>query len=126
MMYKTLADDIGYGGIWEHTVYVIDAKESCDPQLTMKITLKHTSRNMLKVTVGMSTNLSSSTPDYVYEYPIFNNQGGPYYMQGGSSEADKTIECPAADSQLTSILGILFAKRKPGLSSRQNQASAKR
>jgi len=92
LMYKTLADDIGYGGIWNHTVYVIDVKESCNPQLTMKVTLKHTSRNKLKVTVGMSTNLSATSPDYVYEYPIFNNQGGPYYMQGGSSEADKTIE----------------------------------
>ena len=92
MMYKTLADDIGYGGIWEHTAYVIDVKESCDPQLTMKVGLKHTSRNKLKVTVGMSTNLSATTPDYVYEYPIFNYQGGDYYMQGGASEADKTIE----------------------------------
>ncbi|NQV01232.1 MAG: hypothetical protein HQ542_01180, partial [Bacteroidia bacterium] len=92
LMYKTLADDIGYGGIWEHTVYVVDVKESSDPQLTMKVTMKHTSRNKLKVTVGMSTNVSATTPDYVYEYPIFNNQGGPYYMQGGTSEADKTIE----------------------------------
>lgn len=92
MMYKTLADDIGYGGIWEHTVYVLDVKETCDPQLTMKVTLKHTSRDKLKVTVGMTTNISASSPDHIYEYPIFNNQGGPYYMQGGSSEADKTIE----------------------------------
>ncbi|MBE0648599.1 MAG: T9SS type A sorting domain-containing protein [Bacteroidales bacterium] len=92
MMYKTLADDIGYGGIWEHTAYVIDVKENCDPKLTMKITLKHTSRNALKVTVGMTTNLSSSIPDHVYEYPIFNHQGGAYFMQGGTSEADKTIE----------------------------------
>ena len=92
LMYKTLADNIGYGGIWEHTVYVVDVKESCDPQLTMKISLKHTSRDMLKVTVGMSPNLSATTPDYVYEYPIFNNQGGAFYLQGGTSEADKTIE----------------------------------
>ncbi len=92
MMYKTLADDIGYGGIWEHTVYVIDVKETCDPRLTMKVRLKHTSRNFLKVTVGMTTNLSSSVPDHVYEYPIFNYQGGAYYMQGGTSEADKIIE----------------------------------
>ncbi|MBL7138314.1 MAG: hypothetical protein ISS17_06040 [Bacteroidales bacterium] len=92
LMYKTLADDIGYGGIWEHRVYVVDAKESCDPQLTMKVTLKHPSRNKLKVTVGMSTNLSATTPDHVVEFPIFNYQGGPYYMRGGTSESDKTIE----------------------------------
>jgi len=92
MMYKTLADNIGYGGIWEHTVFVLDVKETCEPQLTMKVTLKHTSRDMLKVTVGMNTNVSATTPAFIYEYPIFNFQGGPYYMQGGTSEADKTIE----------------------------------
>lgn len=92
LMYKGLADNISYGGIWEHMVYVIDVKENCNPQLTMKVTLKHTSRDMLKVTVGMNTNISATTPAYVYEYPVFNYQGGPYFMQGGTSEADKTIE----------------------------------
>jgi len=92
LMYKTLADDIGYGGIWEHTVYVVEVKDNCDPQLTMKVTLKHPSRNKLKVTAGVTTSLSSAIPDYILEFPIFNYQGGPYYMQGGSSEADKTIE----------------------------------
>lgn len=92
MMYKTLADNIGYGGIWEHTVFVVDVKETCNPQLTMKVVLKHTSRDKLKVTVGMNPNVSSTIPAYIYEYPIFNFQGGPYYMQGGTSEADKTIE----------------------------------
>jgi len=92
LMYKTLADDIGYGGIWNHTVYVVDVKETCNPQLTMKVTLKHTCRNKLKVTVGMSTNISASSPDHIYEYPVFNYQGGPYFMQGGTDEAHKTIE----------------------------------
>ena len=92
LMYKTLADDIGYGGIWNHTVYVIDVKETCDPKLTMKVTLKHTSRDKVKVTVGMSTDLSAILPNYIYEYPIFAFQGGPNYMQGGTNESDKTIE----------------------------------
>ena len=92
MMYKNLADAIGYGGIWNHTIYVIDVKETCAPKLTMKVTLKHPSRNKLRVTAGLATDMAATTPAYVLEFPIFNYQGGDHFMQGGSTEADKTIE----------------------------------
>ena len=91
-MYKCLADDLGFGGIWNHSVYVIDTKKTCVPQLTAKIVLKHTSRNKLKVTMGISTDLQASVPSYILEFPIFNFQGGDHYMQGDSTEAAKTIE----------------------------------
>ncbi|HNW75763.1 MAG TPA: FlgD immunoglobulin-like domain containing protein [Bacteroidales bacterium] len=91
-MYKCLADNITSGGIWNHTIYILDAKTTCQPKLTMKVTLKHTSRNRLKVTVGTSSDLTAQAPSQVLEYPIFNYQGGGFYMQGGTSEADKTIE----------------------------------
>jgi len=91
-MYKNLADNIGYGGIWNHTIYVLDVKETCSPKLTMKITLKHPSRNKLKVTAGLNTDLSATVPNHILEFPIFNYQGGDIYMQGGTTEADKTIE----------------------------------
>ncbi|MEI6143914.1 MAG: hypothetical protein WCP85_31855, partial [Mariniphaga sp.] len=92
VMYKCFADAIGYGGIWNHTVYVIDAKQTCSPKLTAKIVLKHTSRNKIKVTMGVSTDLSATVPSFVQEYPVFKFQGGDYYMQGGTTEADKTID----------------------------------
>ena len=91
-MYKNLADKIGSGGIWNNTVYILDIKSTCAPQLTMKVTLKHTSRNKLKVTAGISTDLAATVPSNVLEFPIFNFQGGDHYMQGGTTEADKTIE----------------------------------
>ncbi len=91
-MYKNLADNMGYGGIWNHTVYVLNVKNTCSPKLTMKVLLKHTSRIKLKVTAGVSTDLAATVPSYVQEFPIFNNQGGDLYMQGGTTEADKTIE----------------------------------
>jgi hypothetical protein len=91
-MYKCLADAIGYGGIWNHTVYVIDTKQTFTPKLTAKVTLKHTSRNKLKVTMGISTDLAATVPSYIIEFPIFKFQGGDHYMQGGTTEADKTIE----------------------------------
>jgi hypothetical protein len=91
-MYKCLADAIGYGGIWNHTAYVIDPKQTYTPKLTAKITLKHDSRNKLKVTMGISTDLSATSPSYVLEFPIFKYQGGDHYMQGGTTDPDKTIE----------------------------------
>jgi len=92
LMYKTLADDLGSGGIWGHSVNVLDVKTIDNPQLTMKIKIKHTSRNKIKVLPGVSANLSATQPDHILNLPIFNFQGGNLYMQGGSTEADKTIE----------------------------------
>jgi len=91
-MYKNLADNIGYGGIWNHSIFVIDVKTTCSPKLTMKVTLKHTSRNKLKVMAGVNADIGATTPSYLLEFPIFNYQGGDYYMQGGTADADKTIE----------------------------------
>ncbi|MEI6682366.1 MAG: FlgD immunoglobulin-like domain containing protein [Bacteroidota bacterium] len=91
-MYKNLADNSTNGGIWNHTVYVLDVKSTCSPVLTMKVTLKHTSRNKIKVTAGLNTDLAATVPSATLEFPIFNNQGGDLYMQGGATEADKTIE----------------------------------
>ncbi|MFZ4521604.1 MAG: FlgD immunoglobulin-like domain containing protein [Bacteroidales bacterium] len=91
-MYKNLADANTLGGIWNHTVYVLDVKSTCSPKLTMKVTLKHTSRNKLQVTAGVNTDMAATAPSYVLEFPIFNNQGGDHFMQGGTTEADKTIE----------------------------------
>lgn len=93
MMYKTLADDLGDGGIWNHSVHIIDVKETCNPQLTMKITLKHTVRESINITAGLSTDMYATEPDFYKEFHEFDYQGGPMFMQGGwSVEEKKTIE----------------------------------
>ncbi len=92
MMYKALADAIGQGGIWNNRVSVQYVKQNYNPLLTMKIQLKHNSRNKIKVTAGVSTNVADNRPKYVLELPIFNFQGGDYFMQGDTTEAAKTIE----------------------------------
>ncbi|MCD4773749.1 MAG: T9SS type A sorting domain-containing protein [Bacteroidales bacterium] len=92
MMYKTVADEYGQGGIWNNTVNTLKVKESCSPQLTMKITLKHTRRKAVKVMAGFSTDTTATEPEQIFDFPIYNYQGGNNYMQGGTSEEDKTIE----------------------------------
>jgi len=92
MMYKTVADNLGVGGIWNHCVHVLDVKEEFEPELVAKVTLKHDRRIAVKVIVGFSNNENATSPEFILDSPIFDYQGGDNYMQGGTSEADKTIE----------------------------------
>lgn len=92
VMYRTLALSLADGGIWNNLLHVIRTRSDYQPQLTMKTTIKHTSRQKIKLTAGVSNNTSDTKPAHVLEFPMFTNQGGDYYMQGGYSEADKSIE----------------------------------
>ena len=92
MMYKTLADESTQGGIWNHTVNVCEAQEDYNPLLTYKINLYHTNRLRLKIMAGVSTDLSSTTPDYYMEFPIINYQGGELGLEGENTEDGYTLE----------------------------------
>ncbi len=93
MTYKSCADPYGSGGIWDNAAHVIYAKANTEPLLTAKIGIKYNCRDRLRIQMGMSTDLTSETPDYVLGFPVFNFQGGCQYMQGGTSvEDNKTIE----------------------------------
>lgn len=93
MMYKTLAEDVYDGGIWNHVVHMFDVHETYEPMLTMKLKLKHSRREQIRIVAGISTDTTLSLPEHRLHFPAFNYQGGPQYMQGGSSvEAHKTIE----------------------------------
>lgn len=100
MMYKTLAESLTNGGIWNNTVYVIKVRENVNPLLTYKVRIKHTARGRLKISAGISSNLSAETPDYVQEFSVFNNQGGDFFMTGDTIESSKTIEFGLDVSQL--------------------------
>jgi hypothetical protein len=106
MMYKTVADNIGNGGIWNHCVHVLDVKQACDPKLTAKIILKHSLRKMIKVNAGISNNVNLTKPEIILGFPIFDYQGGDNFMQGGSTEADKTIEFGLDLSKLLSYINL--------------------
>jgi len=67
----------------------------------MKVKIKHNSREKIKIAAGISQNLQATQPDIIKEFPIFNFQGGDFYMQGGNSNEDKTIE---TGFDLTSLL----------------------
>ncbi|MBI9037679.1 MAG: T9SS type A sorting domain-containing protein [Bacteroidales bacterium] len=102
MMYKSLAYDYTHKGIWNESVLAFKVKDEYSPTLTMKVKIKHNSRNKIKVSAGVSQNISSLLPAKQMDFPIFNYQGGNHYMQGGESlEENKTIE---AGFDITPIL----------------------
>lgn len=105
MMYKTLAEKCWTGGIWNNAVHVLDVKEPSTPKVTAKITITHNNRSLLRVRCGVSDNPSGSIPQYCMSFPVFNYQGGNHYMQGGTSDEEKTIEFGLDISPLTGHIG---------------------
>ncbi len=92
VMYRLLAELTEDGGIWGNTVHVMRARDFYIPYLTMKTTVNHNSRDKLKLLAGISSDASATEPELLLEFPLFNYQGGDFYMQGGDTEEDKTIE----------------------------------
>lgn len=92
VMYRTLAQSLSEGGIWNNLLHVIRTRNDYQPQLTIKTTVKHTSRKKIRISAGVSANTTDTRPAHIIEFPLFSNQGGDYYMKGGYAESDKTIE----------------------------------
>jgi len=93
MMYKVIADDLSEGGIWNHAIHILDVNPGYTPELTMKLTVKHDSREKINITAGVSNDTASLLPEHLLSFPIFNYGGGHQYMQGyRDDEAKKTIE----------------------------------
>ena len=107
--YKLLAEPKTNGGIGTSIVHVLRAKATYTPKATIKATITHTSRGKLQITAGISSNPNATKPDHILQVPIFNFQGGSYYMKGGSSESDKTIEIGL---DITPLLGYINSNQE--------------
>jgi len=92
MTYKSCADPYNGGGIWNNAFHVLYTKENTEPLLTAKITIKYVCREEIRVRMGISTDTTSQTPEYILGFPVFDYQGGCHYMQGDTTEEAKTIE----------------------------------
>lgn len=92
LMYSALCRPLNIGGVWNRSVYVIKAIQNSEPQITYKAKVKHNSRELVKVMAGVASGYDALAPEYIIEFPVLNYQGGNKYMQGGTTEADKTLE----------------------------------
>lgn len=86
MMYRLLAEDVYYGGIWNQQVEVLELNEPYEPAITMKLILKHNMREQVRINAGVSADTSDRVPAHRLMFPVFNFQGGPQYMQGGTTD----------------------------------------
>ncbi len=93
LMYKVLAEEFKDGGLWNQSVHILDIKDNYTPKLTLKVTLEHDTREMIRVRAGVSTDTIDIYPDRILDFPIFNFQGADHYMQGiDTAEYLRTIE----------------------------------
>ena len=91
-MYKLLAESVDNGGIWNNAVHILKPIKNYKPKLTLDLQIEHSQRNMLKVATGFTYNINDDEPTNIYEFPIFNFQGGSNNMQGFSDVWAKIIE----------------------------------
>jgi hypothetical protein len=82
MMYKTVADATGQGGIWNNQVVLSEVKETYMPAIAAKVNLTYPCRNKLKVMAGVSLEPNATAPEFNILFPMFDFQGGCYPMQG--------------------------------------------
>ncbi|RLD52154.1 MAG: hypothetical protein DRI94_03970, partial [Bacteroidetes bacterium] len=85
VMYKLLAEPVENGGIHANKVYGIHVKETQSPQLIIKIKMTHSSRQLIKISAGVSANISDTEPEHILNFPLFSKQGGEYPMNGSNS-----------------------------------------
>ncbi len=86
VMYKLLAEPVENGGILANKVFGIHVKAAQTPQLIMKLKLAHSSRNKIKISAGVSSDISSSEPENILNFPLFSKQGGDYPLNGTNSD----------------------------------------
>ena len=109
MMYKLLADgheNPNSHGIWASTVHVITVKETT-PEIVGKINITETNREKLnRIVVGYNTDLNATTPSTYETIFPFQRMGGAYYMQGGTTNADKTLELGLDFTDVLEDIGV--------------------
>ena len=87
VMYKTLAENIINGGIVANRVFGLRVKNDQNPQLIMRVKMTHNSRNMIKISAGISTDTNSALPEHTIDFPLFNYQGGSFPMKGNNDNS---------------------------------------
>jgi len=85
IMYKLLAEPAENGGILSGKVFSILVKSEYSPLLILKTKINHSSRNKLSIKAGISSDINSTVPDYILDFPVFNFQGGSFQMNGSNT-----------------------------------------
>jgi len=90
--YCKLASLPAEGGIWNTCVYVVQVKDEVFPQITYKATLRHTSRQKIKVQAGIASDINAQRAEHTLDFFVFHNQGGDFNMQGNNDASGDSLE----------------------------------
>ncbi|NOU46328.1 MAG: PKD domain-containing protein [Bacteroidales bacterium] len=92
VLYRTLAMKYGEGGIWNNSVHIIHPDTTAKPLLTIKATIRHNNRGMIRLLAGIATDSTNYNPTVTQSFSIFNYQGGDHYMDGSHVSSGETLE----------------------------------
>lgn len=87
--YRVLASPGHKGGIWNKSVHIVNPVKQMNPVVTMRVKMKHTSRNKFRLLAGVSEDPDASEPEIIMGFPHFNYQGGSHPLVG-EDPADST------------------------------------
>lgn len=85
--YRLLASYPSELGIWNKCVYAVKIRDEVFPQLTAKVTLRHNSRNALRITAGVAATANATAPEHQLDIYAFDYQGGSLPMQGDTTNS---------------------------------------
>jgi len=75
VLYSVVAREGNEGGIWNRSVHVVKATKYYNPELTMRVVMRHEERKRFRVLAGFSTDTTATEPQQTLSFPIFNYQG---------------------------------------------------
>jgi hypothetical protein len=75
VLYSVVAHEGNDGGIWNRSVHVIKAIKNYNPELTMRVVMRHEQRSRFRILAGFSTDTTAVSPQQTMSFPIFNYQG---------------------------------------------------
>jgi len=88
VLYSVLARQGYQGGIWNRSVQVCKVLEEYHPQLTMRVVMRHESREKFRILAGCSTNPEDTQPTHWINVPLFKFQGGDNPLQDVENHSD--------------------------------------
>ncbi|MFO7616206.1 MAG: T9SS type A sorting domain-containing protein, partial [Bacteroidales bacterium] len=88
VLYSVVARQGNRGGIWNRSVHLPKVLREYTPQLTMRVVMRHESREKFRILAGCSNDPSATKPEHWLNVPLFRFQGGDRPLQDLENQSD--------------------------------------
>jgi hypothetical protein len=100
VMYRTLAQSLGDGGIYNKIAHSIRVRDTYEPSMKIKSTISYSDRDDIKILAGVANDTTATEPEHTISFPYFNMQGGDLTgLEGTSNEIEIGLD-------ITPLLGF--------------------